>query len=115
MSQARDATTSTLSAIWLEASDQQWESASALTHVAVALHFSSASMWSQVPRTHTAHTPHTHRTHTAHTPHAPPWPHATRAAHRALWRSGWSLKDFELAARSPRRSFVYALSLRPQV
>lgn len=47
MSPVRDAITSTLSAIWLEASDQQWESASALTHVAVALHFSSASMWSQ--------------------------------------------------------------------
>lgn len=54
LSPVRDATTSTLSAIWLEASDQQWESASALTHVAVALHFSSASMWSQVARTHPA-------------------------------------------------------------
>ena len=57
MSPVRDATTSTLSAIWLEASGQQWESASALTHVAVALHFSSASMWSQVARTHPTRAP----------------------------------------------------------
>ena len=99
MSPFQDATISAVSAIWLEASDQQWESASALTHVAVALHFSSANMWSQV----------------SHTPTRPSLTHATRAAHRALWRSGWSSKDFELAARSPRRSSAYALSLRPQV
>jgi len=33
MSPVRYAPPSTPSAIWLEASDQQWESASALTHV----------------------------------------------------------------------------------
>lgn len=36
------------SAIWLEASLQQFEAASALAHVAVARHPSSATLWQQV-------------------------------------------------------------------
>jgi len=36
-----------LSAIWIEASEGQWEAAATLAHIAVANQYGSAELWSQ--------------------------------------------------------------------